>query len=261
MTLKGHLLMMVEYVKLHLATAMEYRINFILQSVMMLINDTFWLGYWFLFYNRFDDINGWGYDDILMLYAILTITYGIMGAFLGGGRKIATSIAEGKMDFILALPKDALAHQIVTKFSFTAFGDLIFGIILAVIVVTPAKIPLFLLLIVLSTIIITSFTVMIGSLTFYIGSSESLATHARMSLVAMASYPFTIFDGVAKFILLFVIPAGFIGGVPVNLMSEFNPWMLLIMFTFATLYAVFAIWFFKHGLRKYESGSMINVRI
>jgi len=261
MTFKGHISVMAEYIRLHLATAMEYRINFILQSFMMMINDAFWLGYWFLFYNRFDDINGWGYGDILMLYAILTITYGIMGAFLGGGRRIATSIAEGKMDFILALPKNELAHQLVTKFSFTAFGDLIFGVVLAIIVVTPAKIPLFLLLILLSTIIITSFTVMIGTLTFYFGSSEYLATHARMSLVAIASYPFTIFEGFTKFILLFVIPAGFIGGVPVSLMRELNPWMLALMGTFAFVYAVFAMWFFKRGLRRYGSGSMINVRI
>jgi len=261
MTLKGHIVLMIEYIKLHLATAMEYKLNFIMQSFMMIINDLFWLGYWFLFYNRFDEINGWGFDDILMLYTILTITYGIMGAFFGGARKIATSIAEGQMDFILALPKNELLHQIVSKFSYTSFGDLVFGILLAFFVVSFAKIPLFLLLILLSTTIILSFVIMIGSLTFYIGSSESLATHARMSLVAIASYPFTIFEGLAKMILLFIIPAGFIGGVPVDLMRTFDIKMLSLMFVFAVLYLAFAVWFFNRGLRKYESGSMINVRL
>ena len=62
-------------------------------------------------------------------------------------------------------------------------------------------------------------------------------------------------------ILLFVIPAGFIGGVPVDLIRTFDPRMLGVMAAFTVAYLAFAIWFFKHGLRRYESGSMMNVRL
>ncbi|MGV8171218.1 MAG: ABC transporter permease, partial [Candidatus Woesearchaeota archaeon] len=217
-----HLKMHMEYLKLSMKTALEYRINFIVQSVSMLINDCIWIIFWLIFFNRFSQINGWTMNDMLLLYSVLLISYGIRGILLGNSGRLAKIIVEGRLDYYIALPKNILYHLISSRSSFYDLGDFILGIILAILFVPLGKIPLMLALIILSATIIIAFEIVVGSIGFFIGNSEETTMTFRNGLIAFASYPFGIFDGVTKIILLLIIPSGFVTGIPVELLKSFN---------------------------------------
>lgn len=257
----NHLKMHLEYFNIALKTALEYRLNFIIQVASMFINDIVWIVFWLLFFSKFNTVAGWTFNDMILLYAIITIAWGIPGLFLGNRNKIAKLIVEGKLDFYLTLPKNILYHVLVSKSGWYSLGDILFGVALAIFFIPLSSIPLMLLLIILSAIIITAFGVIIGSLSFYIDSSEQLSTTLIDGNLVFASYPLDIYKGLTRIIMLTVIPAGFITGVPVLLIKTFDWTWFLLMIGFTIIISLIAIALFYNGLKRYESGNMLYVRM
>lgn len=74
-------------------------------------------------------------------------------------------------------------------------------------------------------------------------------------------YPETVFNGIIKIVLFTVVPAGYFSFLPVRIIKDFNLYQLSEMFFFTVGFSVFAFLFFKHGLKKYESGNLIIKRL
>jgi len=240
---------------------MEYKANFITQATFMILNDIIWVIFWSIFFAKFPVLNEWGFKEMMTMMATITFSWGFVGIFFGNFRYLAEVIREGQLDFYLTLPKEELTHILISKSKFDAFGDVLFGLILAILVVPLAKLPLFFFLTMNSCIIILGFAIILGSLSFYLGSATEAANQGLMSTLSIASYPFSAFSGYTKFILLTIIPAGFITGIPVELIRNFNwPQMIWMMLCAVTIFTI-AIKIFKKGIKKYESGNLINVRL
>jgi len=259
--MKKTLKLILEYFKINLQSAMEYRINFISQAVFMFVNDIAWIIFWGIFFNKFSTVNAWSFKDIALMFMIITIAWGGLGVVFGNFSKIAQVIRQGHLDYYLALPREELTHLLISKAKFHAFGDLGFGIVMAIIFLPITKLPLAIILIILSMTILLAFAIILGSLSFHIGSSVELSESGLWSILSIGTYPFSAFSGYARIILLTIIPAGFISGIPVELLRNFSIKWLLIMFAFAIGLMTLAIIIFKRGIRKYESGNLINVRV
>jgi ABC-2 type transport system permease protein len=257
----SHLKLIIEYMKINIATAMEYRFNFIVQSLSMVANNAIWILFWWIFFQKFNIVNTWTMNDMIGLYAVLTFSFGIAGTVFGNRRRIAEVISEGRLDFFLTLPKNVLFHTLIGKSSWFAFGDVIFGLIMATIAFQWWQFPLYFLLCTLSAIILTSFAVIVSSLAFYMGDARSTSRQLDIGLMSFGGYPLSIFSDTAKILLMTVIPAGFISTIPVELLTQFQLKWFLILLGFTLLIFVIAIFVFYRGLRKYESGSMITTRM
>ncbi|HML19590.1 MAG TPA: hypothetical protein PKD74_03345, partial [Candidatus Dependentiae bacterium] len=59
--------------KLVLATAMSYRASFWAQVFGMFFNDSAWMVLWYIFFKSFPAINGWGFEQMVVLYALASI--------------------------------------------------------------------------------------------------------------------------------------------------------------------------------------------
>lgn len=250
-----------EYFKINLQTAMEYRINFLTQTTFMFLNDAVWVIFWAIFFIKFPIVNTWGFKEVMFLMIIITLSWGLVGIFFGNFLYLAEIIKEGQLDFYLTLPKEELIHILISRTKFDAFGDFFFGIVLALIFVPLAKIPLLILLTILSITIILGFAIILGSISFYIGSSTEIADQGMRGILSIASYPFSIFEGYTKFILLTIIPAGFITGIPVQLLNQFSLKWICLMALVGIIILSIGILMFKKGVKRYESGNLINVRL
>ena len=261
MAVKKTIKLIWEYFKINLQSAMEYRTSFLTQASFMFINDIIWVIFWVIFFNKFPLINAWSFKDLMLMYVIITTSWGLVGVFFGNFKNIAEVIRDGQLDFYLALPKEELSHVLISKSKFDAFGDLLFGIVLGIIFLSLSQIPLAIILIILSAVILLAFAVILGSLSFYMGSSVEIANQGLMGALSIASYPFSAFTGYTKWILLLVIPAGFISGVPVELIKSFNWEWFGGMILAAVVLSTIALIMFKKGVKRYESGNLINVRV
>ncbi|MGV8141278.1 MAG: ABC transporter permease [Candidatus Woesearchaeota archaeon] len=255
-----HLRAQWAYLKISIKTALEYRVNFIVQISSMILNDIVWMVFWLIIFNKFQQINGWNIKDMLLLYTVILTSYGITGVFFGNRSKIAISIVEGKLDYYMTLPKNILYHLLVSRSSWFSLGDLLLGIFLAILYIPLHQVPLFVLLTLLSSIIILAFSVISGSLAFFMSNSEETCRTLNMGLISFASYPLSIYNGMTRILIFFVIPAGFVSGIPVELLKSFSMEWLMYMIGFTVLITSVAAAIFYYGLRKYESGNLLYVR-
>jgi ABC-2 type transport system permease protein len=88
-----------------------------------------------------------------------------------------------------------------------------------------------------------------------------IAMQASNAMITFALYPLTLFDGTAKLILFTVLPAAFIGSVPAEFVRAFSWEQLGLMSAAAAGLLALAIFVFYRGLRRYESGSAIQVQV
>lgn len=239
--------------------ALEYRFNFVMQTIGMMTNDLFWVLFWFLFFSRFDDVRGWRFNEMLVLFAFLAGVWGFCSLFFGNWRSLAKMIYEGQLDYYLPLPKNPLLHALM-KVRYAGMGDLLFGVLLALFVISPLQWPLFIVLVLSGSLIVLGWSILMSSITFYVGFFEGAFKTATEGLLSFSFYPFSIYSGFTKLFLLFVVPAGFITGIPVELMQSFSLQWFLITILFSTAFFSFSIWFFYRGLRKYESGNVMVLR-
>lgn len=249
------------YVKMSFKTAFEYKLNFFLQVTSMALNNLVWLVFWIVFFVKFPSVEGWNINHIMQLYVICTIGYGLAGFFFGNYRGLSQSISEGGLDFFLALPKNELWHFIISRSSFFDLGDLVFGIILAFFCVTVEQIPLVILFSMTAMLIIIHYGILLGSLSFLLGYAKEMENHLFFGMISFTTYPFGIFKGFTKFILLTLVPAGFVSGIPVQVMNEFSLNWTLGVVSFTAGLMIFTWIFFYYGLKKYESGNLISIRV
>jgi len=256
-----HLRVQFEYLKVAVNTAIEYRANFIIQAAAMFLNDWVWILFWYIFFSKFSEVQGWQFTDVMLLYGVLTMAYGIGGLLFGNRNYIAGVIAEGKLDYYLTLPKNILYHVLISRCNWYDLGDFLFGLVIIILLVPIAKIPLLILLIIFSTTILLAYSVITGSLSFFFGNAEETTKNINMGLISIGSYPLSIYQGITRIIILTIIPAGFISGVPVELLKEFNIQWFIILAGFTVLISTLAIIIFYAGLKKYESGNQLYVRM
>ncbi len=105
------------------------------------------------------------------------------------------------------------------------------------------------------------YSVITGSLAFYMGNAQYASQQATNAIVTFALYPNSLFSGVSRMILYTVIPAAFVGSVPVDVIRYHDGRLLLLLVSVAAFIWLIALTMFYYGLRRYESGSAINVNV
>jgi ABC-2 type transport system permease protein len=227
------------------------------QMAVMIVNDGVWIVFWYLFFQRVGELGGWDLDGIILLQAVLTAAGGIALGLVANARRIGTLALEGGLDPVLTLPVPALGHVLLRRIEPNNLGDLAFGITLFAVAghPTPGRTAVFVVVVLASATLLTSFLVLTGSLAFIAGRGESgeLGFHAMLLL---GSYPIDIFAGTAKLLLYTVLPAAFVSTVPARLIQDVDAGQAAALFGVAALVAAAAGTVFTIGLRRYTSGAV-----
>lgn len=252
-----------KYIKINISTAMEYRFNFFIQSIFMIVNNTAFTLFWYFLFRNMETLNGWSFNEVVGLFGFAALAFGINSFFFGNWRNIGNMILNGELDFYLGLPKDELTHMLISKSSFSAFGDIIFGIGIFVLFfpITINSVLLFIFTAITGSIVWANIMVLANSATFWIGNSTGLSSTVSNMTMALTTYPSALFDGVFKFIFMFIIPIFFINNVQLELFRNFSWTWVLTSIIITILLTLITRWVFKRGLRKYESGNLISVRV
>ena len=249
--------------KANLLSAMEYRFAFLTQVVGMILNDFMYFVIWMIFFDRFKDVRGWGIGDMYVTYGILASGFGLMSLLFGNTVYLADTINKGRLDYYLSFPRPVLLHTISSRLIASGMGDFTYGFISYAISgsFTWDGLLRFVLAICLSCVVFTSFFILIQSLAFWFGMISNLVGLAFNALITFGIYPTTIFDTYAKLILFTVIPAALVGAVPAEFVTQFTWIGLAKLFAGAIIFLFLSITLFHAGLKRYESGSAIQVEV
>ena len=80
-------------------------------------------------------------------------------------------------------------------------------------------------------------------------------------IFSFVTYPYNVFSEIMKIIFLFIIPVFFISNIPIEILMQFSLKLFIEVIIVTILVFIIALFIFKKGLKKYESGNLINVRI
>ena len=113
----------------------------------------------------------------------------------------------------------------------------------------------------LAATVFASFLILVQSLAFWMGAISNLSNLAINALITFGIYPITLFDNYAKLILFTVIPAALVGAVPAEFIRAFAWQTLAELLAGAAIFLLTAVTIFRLGLKRYESGSAIQVEV
>jgi ABC-2 type transport system permease protein len=249
--------------KSSLLSAIEYRVAFLTQVLGMMLNNAMYFLFWMIFFDRFKEVGGWGLRDMLLLFGVVAVSFGLGVYLFGNAVQLSAVIVQGRLDYYLALPKPVLLHALASRSTTSGLGDFTYGLISFAIAgqFSLDTILRFMVAVILATTIFISFMVLINSLAFWIGNASNMISQIFNAIITFSLYPITLFDGTAKLLLFTVIPAALIGALPAEFVRTFSWGGLIQLLVGAVAFFTLSIAIFYRGLRRYESGSAILTQI
>lgn len=249
--------------KTNLLSAMEYRASFLLQVFGMIINNAGLLCVWLIFFKKFPVINGWGIQEMLLLYGANTFIFSLVWLFFFGTLYISDYIIKGQLDNYLVQPKNILWNVSISKMDISAVGDMVFGLLIFGLsqYFNLFNSLIFIIVGLIGALIFYSVIVIIQSITFYFGNFEAVAEEFVNALLGFTLYPQSVYHGALKIAMFTIIPAAFIGLIPFQILAEFSFLKLLLMVIVAVVTFTLANIVFNRGLKRYESGNLINLKM
>jgi ABC-2 type transport system permease protein len=230
---------------------------FVVQVIFMVLNNLTFFVFWWVLMRRVPVLRGWHLDDVELLFGVVAAAFGLTVSLAGGVRSLGRFIDHGDLDTLLTQPKAVLVHALGLRSQPSGFGDLLSGLAL---IGWSGRLswqtwPLVAGVIVASTVVVIASGIVFFSLAFWLGRVETVARQLWELLITFSLYPEPLFGGSLRFVLYTVLPAGFVGYVPVRLVHDPSWVEAGVLASAAGVYLTAAVLIFHRGLRRYTSGS------
>lgn len=244
-------------------SALEYRANFLLQFFGMILNNAAFALFWDFLLRRTGSLGGYGFREIMYVWALTSSAFGLAHAVFGNLRAIGGLVREGGLDAYLLQPKDAFLNVLVSKTMVSAWGDFLYGYIVLFLLpgCSAASVLLFTALVVPAAVVLASVFAAADSSAFFVGDSGGLSQAVFEFMLSFSLYPETIFGPGFRWVLYSILPSAFVAFVPARALAALDWGAVLPLCAVAALYAALAYAVFRAGLKRYGSGNRMDARI
>lgn len=238
-------------------SAMAERGAFLMRVILMAVNNAIFFTFWIVLLSRVPRIRGYTLGDIAVLYGIVAVANGLAVFVAGGIQYLARVIHDGELDALIAQPKPTLLYAVGLRSQPSGLGDIVSGLIMIGLSgrVTTMGIPVVIAAAIAGAVVLVATAVLVHSAAFWLGRTESASRQLFEVTLMFSLYPDTLFTGPMRWILFTVIPAGFVGYLPAELIRAPAVGTAVAIAAGVAAYCVVAAWVFARGLRVYSSGS------
>ncbi len=245
----------------------QYKVDAVLRSVAVFLRESTGIIVIYFTLLKFDTLNGWNMPEMLFLFSLLFLTYGILILFFTGLRDFGDTVRNGGFDRFLMRPRGLLFQLIFSNADwFAAIGHGGLGITLFLISAGQVGITwnlgtaLYYLLAVAGGVLIQGAVFLIlAALNFYLLETNSLKEMLYWNLRRFAGYPISIFHKAIQFCMIYVVPFAFVNYFPAQFflrkedMGAYpDAYLYLTPIAGAVLYGL-AYGFWRFSLRYYKS--------
>jgi ABC-2 type transport system permease protein len=247
---------------INIKNAMGLRNAFLLQTFGMFLNNFALTAIWIFFFQVFGRVNDWGVYETVALQGFVSIAFGVTFGFLGGIRKLPVSIHNGSFDSFLTRPRSLYMTILSSSVVVSAFGDILFGILMLVLYsffasISLIQIFLIILLIPATVLIMVNFALIASMIAFLLPDADGTSKQIFELLLSPSLYPSSLFSGLIRNIFLFGIPALAVGGLPVEAVRDINIFSVAIVWGLAVAWFLIARFILSIAVKRYESGNLI----
>jgi ABC-2 type transport system permease protein len=262
-SIRSYLSLLLAYMRVNWRSALEYRTNFLFESILSVVEIGMYLFYWRIFFDISGGIPGTTYEQLAALVAFNHIIYAGADTLMGNHVwDTVELITKGQLDTFLVQPKSAVFQLFFSGAQPMRAIQIVIGVGLyfTFVTATPAGVALLVFGFVIGTAIFSAWLVAIHSLTFHLGNS--VVVYKLLSVILhFAKKPAGIFSFAIRLVLYTVIPAAYLGTVQAEQVFAPDPLMIAGLALLAVAAPLGAARLFRRGMRRYESGNLIGVRM
>jgi len=200
----------------------QYRVDAILRSLAVFLREATGIIVIYITLTKFDDIGGWNIDELLFLFSLIFITYGILIIFFTGLRDFENIIYDGSFDRLILRPRGLLFQVIASNSDwFAAIGHGGLGIVLFIYSAGRVNIHwntitiLYYLAAVLGGVLIQGAMFLVFAiLSFFIVKASKAQELIYWNMRKFSGYPISIFPKFVQYMMMYVVPFAFVNYFP-----------------------------------------------
>lgn len=255
------------YAKTGIKTRFQYKLDSVVSTFAVFFREAAGIIAMYLALLKFDTINNWNIDELVFLFSLIFITYGIFIVFFMALRDFSDWIKHGDFDRVMLRPRGLLTQLVLCGADWlAALGHGTLGILLFILSANKVGIhwdlgmAVYYIVVVISGVLIQGAIFLIFSaISIYVVETNSLKEIFYWNMRKFAIYPLSIYNKFIQSILIFVVPFAFVNYFPAQFflrkadMAAYpNIFMYLSPIVGIGLYIIAYI-FWKFSLRYYKS--------
>lgn len=262
--MRKHLKIFVCFLKMNLASALEYRASFFMQVFGMVLSNSSFIFFWWLTFSKIGGtVAGYRFEDILFIWAVTSTGFGLGHILFDNVTSLTPLIISGELDTFILQPCNVLMNVLCCRTSLSSYGDFVYGVLIMCLfyIKEPSAWICYIFGSLMCAVVLTAATLFAHTLTFYLGDASLIGQFVTEFLVSFSTYPEKIYGPFVRAFMYSVIPAGVAVHIPLRLFHSFGIKEFVISLGWGIVYCILAGAFFYRGLRKYESGNVISTRL
>lgn len=245
----------------------QYPVDAVLRSLAVFLRESTGIIVIYLTLLKFDSLNGWDMQEMLFLFSLLFLTYGILILFFTGLRDFGFTVRSGNFDRYLLRPRGVLFQIIFVNADwFAAIGHGGLGILLFVL--TAGKVHIhwnavtivyYVFAVFGGVLIQGAIFLFLASLNIYLLETGSLKELFYWNMRKFAGYPISIFHKWIQIGMIYVVPFAFVNYFPAQYLLRKEDmamypqiYMYLTPLVGTGMYLI-AYLFWKYSLQFYKS--------
>lgn len=250
--------------KMFVKSQMEYRGAFFLDRLAQIVTySASYAAIWVLLL-KFDTLGGWHWPELALLLSFQLLAHAIGGAFsYTQFRDMEELVRKGTLDTLMVKPMNPWLYITFSKLNIGYVGHIVLGVGLMVWAVGAVDVAWsfwhgsYLIVALMSSAMVgAAMITMIGASSMVLVQSRYLYT-ILFGFYELTRYPLTIFPAALQWLLLTVIPIGFLNFVPVAFylgkeIPIFGAWGGVLALVVGPAWAVLAMMHWRFCIARYQ---------
>lgn len=256
-----YVVIFIHYLSQYMKTQMSYRADFFANVFSELFQQSVNLIFIAVVFTRVPEIKGWTREEIIFIYGFFLVPFGIYGGFFNHLFDVPEKyVLEGEFDRILIRPLNTWFQVILETMKPELMVGSLTGFVLMYYSANSIglsfnwwDLPVFTCLVFGAALVYAGVYTLLASLGFWTEGNVGLMPMVY-NLSNYGRYPMTIYRGLTRFLLTWVLPFAFVGFYPATFLMDRYEFMNYAMLTpvvgvisFVIGYRVWSV-----GVKKYR---------
>ena len=172
-------------------------------------------------FGRVDELAGWSVAEVAFLYGTSSVAFFLGDVFISQVERGPQRVRAGTFDALLIRPLGALFQLCADDFAFRRLGKLVQAVVVLAIATvavdvawSPARVGVFVMMLVAGTVIFSSIWVIVSSAAFWMVEGQEVANGFIYGASLTTQYPLQVMTQWLRRLFMFVVPAAFVNFFP-----------------------------------------------
>jgi ABC-2 type transport system permease protein len=234
-----------------------FKTAFIINLGIAVLKQAFFLVAWHFFFQKYTHVNGWIFNDLLLVCGLLSIGIGVVEILFFGLKDLPQIVETNALDRYLLQPQNLILNIALSRGQISSLGDVFTGVIAiwyggffsTYLLSTLLCIPL-------AIIFIFALYLYLGCISLYIKNSSEFIRELYRNSIIIASQPNSSYTGFLKILTITVLPVAFLSFFPVEFVKHSSYKYFFISYLGAIGFLYTSCIIFYNGIKRYESGNL-----